>query len=122
MGPGFPRRLHHDRPGFVSLFQPGGFQNLSGIIGITAAMPQISASGGARLVFFFAGMISINLAFFNLLPFPGLDGWQLLITVVEGVCKKKVPEKFKTVMTLIGFVLLFGLMLAVVVKDIIALF
>ena len=108
--------------GFVSLFQPGGFQNLSGIIGITAAMPQISASGGARLVFFFAGMISINLAFFNLLPFPGLDGWQLLITVVEGVSKKKVPEKFKTVMTLIGFVLLFGLMLAVVVKDIIALF
>ena len=108
--------------GFISLFQPGGFKNLSGIIGITAAMPQISASGGARLVFFFAGMISINLAFFNLLPFPGLDGWQLLITVIEGVSKKKVPDKFKTIMSLIGLFLLFGLMIAVVVKDIIALF
>lgn len=31
------------------------------------------------------GVISVNLALFNLLPFPGLDGWQILVELVEGV-------------------------------------
>ena len=108
--------------GVASLFQPGGFQNLSGIVGITAAMPQIRASGGARLVFFFAGLLSINLAFFNLLPFPGLDGWQLVVTGIEGITRKKVPEKAKSIMSIIGLVLLMGLALAVLIKDVLALF
>ena len=108
--------------GLVSLFQPGGFQNLSGIVGITAAMPQIRASGGARMVFFFSGLISINLAFFNLLPFPGLDGWQLVVTIIEGVSKKKVPEKAKSIMSIIGLVLLMGLAGAILIKDVVALF
>lgn len=30
------------------------------------------------------GTISVNLALFNLLPFPGLDGWQILVEIVEG--------------------------------------
>ena len=30
------------------------------------------------------GIISVNLALFNLLPFPGLDGWQMLVTLIEG--------------------------------------
>ena len=107
--------------GFASLFMPNGWKNLSGVVGITAAMPQIKAAGGARMVFFYAGMISINLAFFNLLPFPGLDGWQLLVTAIEGITKKKVPQKAQTIVSLIGIALLIGLMVAITVKDIIAL-
>lgn len=107
--------------GVAALFQPNGFNNLSGIVGITAAMPQIRASGGARLVFFFSGLISINLAFFNLLPFPGLDGWQLLVTIIEGISRKKVPEKAKSIMSIIGLVLLMALGIAVLIKDIVAL-
>lgn len=30
------------------------------------------------------GIISVNLAIFNLLPFPGLDGWGILVTLIEG--------------------------------------
>ena len=108
--------------GFASLFTPGGWRNISGIIGITAAMPQIRASGGGRLVFFYAGMISINLAFFNLLPVPGLDGWALLVTGIEKVSKKKVPPKARTIATMIGFGLLIVLVLFVTIKDIVALF
>ena len=74
------------------------------------------------MVFFFSGLISINLAFFNLLPFPGLDGWQLAVTIVEGVSKKKVPEKAKSIMSIIGLVLLMGLAGAVLIKDVVALF
>jgi len=107
--------------GFASLFTPNGWKNVSGIIGITAAMPQIKAAGGARMVFFYAGMISINLAFFNLLPFPGLDGWALLVTAVEGVTRKKMPQKAQTIVSLVGFALLIGLMVLILVKDVISL-
>ena len=108
--------------GFVTLFMPNGWKNVSGIIGITTAMPQITSAGGARMVFYFAGVISINLCFFNLLPFPGLDGWQLLVTVIEGVSKKKVPAKVQTIVSYVGIALLFALMIAIAVKDIIAMF
>lgn len=107
--------------GFASLFQPGGFNNLSGIVGMTAALPQINASGGGRMIFYFAGLLSINLAFFNLLPFPGLDGYAFVVTLIEGATKKKVPQKVSSIMSLIGFVLLIGLVIAITVKDIVAL-
>ncbi len=107
--------------GFASLFTPDGWKNISGVVGITAAMPQIRAAGGARMVFFYAGMISINLAFFNLLPFPGLDGWSLLVTVVEGVSKKKIPQNVQGIVSLIGLGLLVILMLFVLIKDVVAL-
>lgn len=107
--------------GFASLFAPGGFNNISGIVGMTAAMPTITASGGGRMVFFFAGLLSINLAFFNLLPFPALDGYAFVVTVLEGITKKKVPPKVASIVSLVGFVLLFGLMIAVTIKDIIGL-
>lgn len=108
--------------GFISLFQPGGFSNVSGVVGMTAALPQIEALGGAGYIFYFAGLLSINLAFFNLLPFPGLDGWQLVVTAVEAATKKKMPAKASSIVSIIGFVLLFGLMIAVTIKDIVGLF
>lgn len=107
--------------GFASIFT-GGFKNISGIVGITAALPQIAATGGAARIFFFAGLLSINLAFFNLLPFPGLDGWALIVTFVEGVSKKKVPAKIQNIVSFIGFALLAALMVAITVKDVIQLF
>ena len=106
--------------GIGSLFT-GGFKNISGIVGMTAALPSVEAMGGVGYVFLYAGLISINLAFFNLLPFPGLDGWALLVTVIEGISKKKVPEKVKSIVSFIGLGLLILLMVAIMVKDIIQL-
>ena len=108
--------------GFISLFTPSGFKNISGIIGMTAALPQISAIGGWARIFFFAGVISINLAFFNLLPFPGLDGWALVVTGYEKIRRKKISAKVQGIVSMVGYALLAALMLAVTVKDIIQLF
>ena len=108
--------------GVASLFTPGGFQNLSSVVGMTAALSVVTDSGGAANIFFFAGLISINLAFFNLLPFPGLDGWQMLTTTIEGIFRKKIPAKAQGIASMIGLGLLFALGIAVIIKDIIALF
>lgn len=100
----------------------GGWKNLSGIVGMTAALPALTARGGAHQIFYFAGLLSINLAFFNLLPFPGLDGWQLVSIAFEAITRKRIPTKVKAIISYVGLGLLFLLVIAITVKDIIALF
>lgn len=107
--------------GIGMLFTPGGVKNLSSIVGIFVASEEILATRTFAYYLYLWGFISVNLAIFNLLPFPGLDGWQLLVTAYEGITRRKVSTKFKAIMNIIGFVLLIGLMLTVVVMDIIRL-
>jgi regulator of sigma E protease len=64
-------------------------------------------------------MISVNLAIVNLLPFPGLDGWQLLVLIIEATARKKIPDKVKNLVSIIGLALLFGFMAVVLVLDLI---
>ena len=62
-------------------------------------------------------MISINLAIINILPFPGLDGWHLVVLIFESITRKKMPNKVKNIVALVGLIILFGLMIALVFKD-----
>ncbi len=96
----------------------GGIRNMSGIVGIFDASATLYSSYTFATYLYFWGLISINLAIFNLLPFPGLDGWQLLVTAIEGITRKKIPQKAKSIMSLIGLGLLFALMAAIIVLDI----
>lgn len=106
--------------GIGTLFT-GGIKNLSGIVGIFDTTANLYGSYTFSTYLYFWGLLSVNLAIFNLLPFPGLDGFALLVTVIEGVTKKKIPSKVKGIMSAVGLVLLFGLMIAIVVLDIIKL-
>lgn len=109
---------------FVALgqiFTPEGFSNLGGIISIVQ-VSTMASSIGAYYFFGVWALVSVNLAIFNLLPFPGLDGWQFVVTIIEGITKKEIPSKFKTIMTYIGFGLLLTLFVVVTFKDIFALF
>lgn len=109
---------------FVALgqiFTPEGFSNLGGLISIIQ-VSTMASSIGAYYFFGVWALVSVNLAIFNLLPFPGLDGWQFLVTIIEGITKKEIPSKFKTIMTYIGFGLLLTLFVVVTFKDIFALF
>ena len=99
----------------------GGIRNMSGIVGIFDASASLYSQYTFSTYLFFWGLISINLAIFNLLPFPGLDGWQLLVTAIEGITRKKIPTKAKTIMSIVGLALLFALMIAIVVLDILRL-
>ncbi len=96
----------------------GGIKNMSGIVGIFDTSAQLFRNYTFTTYLYFWGLISVNLAVFNLLPFPGLDGWQLLVTIIEGISHKKLPKKFKTIMSLVGLALLFALMIAIVGIDI----
>ena len=96
----------------------GGIRNMSGVVGIFDTSATLLSNYTFATYLYFWGLISVNLAIFNLLPFPGLDGWQLLVTAIEGITRKKIPQKAKTIVSLIGIGLLFVLMGAIIVLDI----
>lgn len=90
---------------------------VSGPVGIVKQVGEISKFGLANILFF-AGILSINLAVLNLVPFPGLDGGRILFVLVEAISRKKVPQKVFGILNLIGIIILLGLMVLITVKDI----
>ena len=95
------------------------WQNIGGIVAVGFETTSVLQNYGFGMFLFYWGFISVNLAIFNLLPFPGLDGWQLLVLIVESTTRKKIPDKVKNIVSLVGIGLLLLLMGVVVVKDVI---
>ena len=107
-----------------------GVGDLSGPVGIVSAIGEMGRETEAEAgfaaalenVLFFAALIAVNLAVMNLLPLPALDGGKVLILVVNAVAmllvKKKLPQKFETVVNAAGFVALMALMLFVTFHDV----
>ncbi|MFZ9782085.1 MAG: site-2 protease family protein [Bacilli bacterium] len=105
----------------VNLFRGQNLDQVGGIVAIFSTTSSILNNLGLGSYIFIWGLISVNLAVFNLLPFPGLDGWHLLVITIEGIFKKEIPSQWKNVISLIGFFILMGLMVFLLVKDILAL-
>ena len=63
-------------------------------------------------------LISIALAFMNLLPIPALDGGHVVFLCVEMVKGKPLGEKFMETAQIVGFVMLLSLMVFVIGNDI----
>lgn len=98
-----------------------GLNALSGPVGVVQQVGN-AASQGAATLFMFLAVISINLGFFNLLPIPALDGSKLLFIIVEKIMGRPLNKKFEQRVTIVGFVLLLGLIALVSIKDIYMLF
>jgi len=68
------------------------------------------------------GMLSMALAFMNLLPIPALDGGHVLFLLVEMIQGKPLSEKFLEKAQMVGFFILLALMVFIFGKDIFKLF
>nr|WP_325049024.1 RIP metalloprotease RseP [Aurantiacibacter zhengii] len=66
----------------------------------------------------FAALISLNLAFINLLPIPALDGGHLAFYAVEAIRRKPASPRSQELAFRTGMALVLGLMLFVTVIDI----
>ena len=69
----------------------------------------------------FAALISINLAFINLLPIPGLDGGHLAFYAAEAVRRKPLDMRSQEWAFRAGMALVLALMLFVTLNDIVGL-
>jgi len=65
-----------------------------------------------------AGILSISLAFFNVLPIPALDGGRLFFILIEGVTRRKVNQKVEGMIHTVGFMVLLGLILLITFQDV----
>lgn len=100
-----------------NLFTKEGIQNVGGVIAMADASNTF-LSYGFGYYMYFLGVISVNLGVMNLLPIPGLDGSQLIVIIVEGVTRKKLPDNVKAIVNFIGLIFLLGLMLLITIKDV----
>ena len=74
----------------------------------TISMTAQVAAQGLRYFLEIAGYIGVNLAVFNLLPIPALDGSKVVFTAIEWIRGKPIPRKIEAVIHAVGFVLLLG--------------
>lgn len=77
-----------------------------------------AAKAGIMSLTFFAAYLSIQLAIFNIIPFPALDGGYIFIFLYEFISGRKVDEEKIGIVNYIGFALLMTLMVLVTIKDI----
>ena len=111
--------------GIISgLFTRGNLpQDVAGPIGI---VHQASSLGifeeGWITVLSFAGMLSINLAVMNVLPIPPLDGGRAVFIILETLFSKKRTQKLEYIFSYGGYILLFGLIIVITIKDVLRIF
>ena len=97
---------------------------VSGPIGITTMVNDVvseekdTVGQKIYLLIMLSAVISIALAFSNLLPIPGLDGIQIILIVVEMVIGRKLSEKAEGRLTIVGFVLIILLLILAFISDI----
>lgn len=92
--------------------------NLGGIISIGAISFTLAEDGWEKL-FFFLCMLSINLAFLNVLPVPILDGGHLFFLIVEKIKGSPVSVRVLGYSQMVGVVLIISLMVYVTYNDLV---
>ena len=95
--------------------------DLGGPIMIAQLAGQTAEAGITPFLTFMA-LLSVNLAFLNILPIPGLDGGHIFIHLIEGVLRRPLKIKTRIVIQQIGMALLLMLMVTVILQDITRLF
>lgn len=92
-------------------------EELAGPVGIFAITSQAARFGILALINF-VGILSVNLAILNIIPFPALDGGRLLFIGIESIFGRRVLPKIETAIHTIGMIILIFLLLAITAHDI----
>ena len=103
---------------FSSLFKGDVPKDVSGPVGVYAVVSEVSQKGTLWDLINLIGIISVNLAVLNILPFPALDGGRLVFIVVEAIFGRKVAPKVESVIHTIGMAILLILILGITIHDI----
>lgn len=94
-------------------------ESLSGPIGI---MQAFGVTWDWERFWSLTGVLSLVLAFMNLLPIPALDGGHVMFLSYEIISRRKPSDKFLETAQKVGMVFLLGLMVFIFANDIIKLF
>lgn len=90
---------------------------LSGPVGIVNAIGD-SVDQGIWSVVSLIAVLSVNFGLLNMLPVPALDGSRFLFLLIEAVRGIPISQEKETLVTLVGVMALFALMIYVTYNDI----
>lgn len=116
----FAGHIHMTFRTLASLINPHsdiGISKLSGPVGIIRIF-HLAAQADIRIVLWFTILVNINLAIFNLLPIPVLDGGHMLFATIARLRGRALPPSFIMATQSVFMVLLFSMILYVTVFDV----
>ncbi|MDE5593497.1 MAG: site-2 protease family protein [Clostridiales bacterium] len=89
---------------------------VTGPVGSVKLMADVTRADW-RNILILLPLLASNLAMFNLLPFPALDGAQIVFTIIEWIRKKPIKRKIQGIINAVGLV---TLLLFVLIVDILS--
>ncbi len=96
-----------------------GLSSLGGTITTVTVTANAIKTGGLNYLLMISSFIGVNLAVFNLLPIPALDGSRVIFTLIEWIRKKPVNRKVEGAIHFAGLIFLVGF---AVLVDVLQLF
>ena len=94
-----------------------GIEAVSGPVGVVTVVEDAASQGFMSFLYVIC-VLTINLGVFNLIPFPALDGGQLLFLAIEGVRGKPVNRNIQSYINFAGIMILFAFMIFITCKDV----
>ncbi len=125
LGPALAESLRFNRQNATMIFQVlrsivarrVSPKTLSGPIGIAQLSSEAAQEGPSSFLGLMA-VVSLNLAIFNLLPIPILDGGTLLLLAIEMLLQREMSVQVKETVFKLGFVFLMMVVVFVIYNDI----
>lgn len=97
----------------------GNNSGVVGPVGIVQIVNEGAPDGGLPFFISLVGVLSLNLAIFNLLPIPGLDGGRLVFVVAEMIMRgRKLDPRKEGYIHLAGFVFLLMMIFVISYFDV----
>src|SRR5581483_5898840 len=97
-------------------------QGVAGPVGIYSLVGSIVSIPNAKErileILNLAGLLSMSLAVFNILPIPALDGGRVFFILIEMIVGKKLNPRIESIANSIGIALLLTLLLFVTLHDV----
>ena len=104
--------------GFKMLITGGaGLDEVAGPVGLVRVVGTAAEYGIAPYLMLLA-LVSLNLALFNLIPIPGLDGGKIFFIILKIISGGRINDDMEYKATLVGMVLLIALFILVTLNDV----
>ncbi len=83
-----------------------GIDSVGGTVTTVKVTADSIKIGGFRYLLNITALIGVNLAVFNMLPIPALDGSRVVFGIIEGIRRKPISRKVEGVIHTVGLILL----------------
>ena len=91
-------------------------KDVAGPIGLVKIVDESQDYGVSGYLLLLA-FVSLNLAFFNLIPIPGLDGGKIFFIFLRWISRGKITDEMEYKATVVGILFLFIMIFIVTIND-----